>query len=576
MKTTYITLAFALVSSLAWGKSMVLFNADSSCTVMDIASTDSGRFSGGGSALDFFSLGAPTSTSLSTLDSIRFFDGAAVLTPDMLFNAAYAHPAITDSLKTYVTLDLRNRTAADTTVIITDALDLVDMANGGVSNLADVQSALVLVRASVPGNAWVKVYWSAGDDYFGTSNWSSWSLAPGRIFTVNSPNHRYLKLRLVLKAASVSSLPLIKGVTVCADLVPATRYTKALQVSSYDNEKIVTGPYAFGWETRDQAKIADLVTRFRLDTCGTDSATEFGKVVALLDWVARRPKGPSPPDPYPWNLDLVMTTGGTINGHCMSYAEVMVSALTGLGMYARHWAIEGIDNANNHEVVEYWSDHYKKWIYLDPSLDTYYKSVATGIPNSILENHNFYIYRQLMAISVVDAKYHYGVYTPTYNWRGLQGYTTCGYMKLTERNNFHTQPTPIYDGFGWGFCGGFTTFNFWHNWTDWKTPPYYNVHYDCGADTLLTCQSGRVRDYWYTLNQASIKAKRSGESEITAEFGNSQPFFNHYIVSIDGAAATTTASPYTWTLHSGTNTLTVTPVNNYEEEGLTSTISVVY
>jgi hypothetical protein len=426
----------------------------------------------------------------------------------------------------------------------------------------------------VPGGASIKAYWSAGDNYFSSTGWSAWTAAAGLRFEVSAPGRRYLKLRFVLKAASTTSLPQIQGVTVCANLAAGTAYSKPLQVSSFQNERVVTGPYAFGWETRTQAKIAGLITRFRLDTCGTDSSTEFGKVVALLDWVARRPQGSLSARPYPWNLDQVITTGGTINGHCMSYAEVMVSALTGLGHYARHWGIEGITNRNNHEVVEYWSNSYKKWIYLDPSLDTYYKAVATQIPNSILDNHNFYVNNQLLDITVVDAKYHYGVYTPVYNWRGLQGYTTCGFMKLTERNNFHSQASPSYDGFGEGFCG-FSCYNFWHNWTDWATPPYDDVHYDCGGQKP-NCHSGRVRDYWYTLNQASMKVRRSGETAAVVEFGNSQPFFNHYTVSVDQGAGATASSPYTWTLHGGTNVLKVTPVNNYSESGLPSTITIQY
>ena len=571
---TLIIAGFFLTA--AFAGTMVIFRSDGDCGLSSLGVTDSARFSGSASNYSFnvFAGGSGAATPLSAIDSIRFFDGAVRLSAEDLFNAAFAAPAVTDSPITHVTVDLRNRTVNDTAVIITDPIDLLDPANAWITQQAALSEVVVAVKADVPSGAWVRAYWRAGNSYFSETGWTSWSQASNLRWSIGTPGGRYVKLRFVLKAASTTSLPKIQAVTVCGNFQTGTPYTKALTVSSYQNERIITGPYPFGWESRDQAKIRGLITRFRLDTCGAQSSTEFGKVVALNDWVARRRQGSSPGYPYPWDLDRVMTTGGTINGHCMSYAEVMVSALTGLGHHARHWAVEGVDNQNNHEVVEYWSNSLHKWVYLDPSLDTYYIGVPDSTPLSIIEMHNIYINRKLLDITVVDLKYHYGIYTPTYNWRGLQGYSTCGYMKLTERNNFHSQPNPVYDGFGDGFCG-FSGFNWWHNWTDWKTPPYDNVHYDCGGQAP-DCHSGRVRDFWYTLNQASMKAKRTGEQQVTVEFGQSQPFFNHYVVSVDNGNAVTASSPYTWTLHSGTNTLRVTPVDNWNGQGLSSSATVQY
>jgi transglutaminase-like putative cysteine protease len=565
-----------MVWTLANAKTMVIFKAGNDCSVHGLATTDSARFSGSAPSqnLDVYGNLPVHSTALSNIDSICFFDGAIQLTADMLFNAAFAAPAVTDSPITHVTVDLRNRTVNDTAVIITDPIDLLDPSNNLVSHKGALAKAVVVIKADVPSGAWIKAYWSAGNSFFSENGWSAWSPGSGLYLQINSPPGRYLKLRFVLKAASTTQLPKLQGVTVCGNAVPGAAYAKSLQINSYQNEKIITGPYAFGWERRDQSKISGLITRFRLDTCGAQKTTEFEKVVALLDWVARRPKGSLSASPYPWDLDQVISSTGTIRGHCMSYAEVMVSALTGLGLYARHWAIEGIDNMNNHEVVEYWNNSRKKWIYLDPSLDTYYKSTATGQPLSIIEMHNIYITRDLLAIDVVDGQYHYGVYTTLYNWRSKHGYTTCGHMKLTERNNFHSQSSPSFDGFGQGFCG-FSGVNMWHNWTDWKTPPYDNLHYDCGGQKI-TCHSGRVRDFWYTLNQASMKAKRTGEQEITVEFGESQPFFKQYRVSVDGGASTVAASPYVWTLHAGANSLQVVPEDDWGDTGISSTLTVGY
>jgi hypothetical protein len=275
----------------------------------------------------------------------------------------------------------------------------------------------------------------------------------------------------------------------------------------------------------------------------------------------------------------------------MSYAEALITGLTGLGYYARHWAMEGYGSGgptlpNDHEVVEVWSNKYKKWVYQDPSLDTYYADPNTHTPLSILEMHNIFVTTflnpgqtlfdwdsldahiwsiggQNAPIECHDGQYHYGDYDPGYDWGSEHGYTTTGFMRLTERNNFHSQHDPFYPYFGMGL-----DYNWYHSWTDAYAPPY---------NSSITLFSSRVRDFYYTLNQASIKAKRTSETALTLEFGSSQPFFKQFALSVDGGATVTqTGSAYTWTLHAGTNTILVNTEDNWGGCGLSSTLSVTY
>ncbi len=559
---------------------MVSANKNNTYSLFHTSNIDSCNFSENGDSLYIVaSIGTTTVIPVSDIDSIFFVDGAAIYSANSLFNAAYAAPVIMNSNNESVTIDLRNRTKEDSAVIITDPIDLIDNTNNFITNNDSISTVLVKLDATTPSDSKIDIYWSIGDRFFSESGWSGWTKSNGTHFAISptTSGGKYVKFRIVMSPSNDSLLPSIKQLAIFASYSRNRKFTKPLTISSYQNEKIVTGQYPFEWESRENEKISSLISNFRLDTCGNDSSTEFGKVVALLDWVSRRPQGPLSISPYPWNLDLIMTADGTIKGHCMSYSIVMVSALTGLGFYARHWAVEGIDNNNNHEVVEYWSNEYKKWIYLDPSLDTYYKAVSTGTPTSILENHNYYIKRQSQAIDCVDGKYHYGVYTPTYNWRTKHGYTTCGQMKLTERNNFHAQPNPVYNGFGRGFCG-FSHLNWWHNWTDASTPLYTdlaNPQYPCGTGKI-TCHTGRVRDFWYTLNQASIKAKRSGDKEILVEFGQSQPFFSHFIVKTDNTEIESNSATFLWQIVDGENNLEVTPMNSHGELGLSSMLTIRY
>jgi hypothetical protein len=555
-----LLILLGLTAQVFSAKTMVIFTSGTD-SLRSLANLDSARFS---DANFLMHKGASsTSTSLASIDSIRFYDGAAVFTPEMLYNAYTASPMKLTANKASVTLDLRNRTSGFTGEISTDAIDLLDTANADISTLASLSNLTVATQAVIPAGTVITLSYKTGNTFFAENGWSAWTAAPSLNCNLTGLSGRYLKLRWVLQANDTSALPAISKVSVYGNYASLPAYTSAISLTSYENERIITGPYAFGWESRDNAAVNSFTVNNNLATVMAAATGEFNKIYALTDWVARKPQGSYSWSIYPWDINQVYVSD-TIHGHCMSYAEVLITGLTGLGYYARHWAIEEYvpqaDGPNDHEVVEVWSNTLKKWVYQDPSLDTYYANPITGEPLSILEMHD--IYMTSGNITNVDGKYHYGVYTPTYDWHRFQGYATTGFIRLTERNNFHSQPSPVFNDFGNGICG----INAYHCWIDSLTQT---------CDSTITLFSGRKRDFWYTLNQASIKAKRSAEGTLTLEFGNSQPFFHQYAVSVDnGAPVVQTGAGYAWTLHNGMNTLTVTPEDNWGTQGLSSTITL--
>ena len=58
--------------------------------------------------------------------------------------------------------------------------------------------------------------------------------------------------------------------------------------------------------------------------------------------------------------------------------------------HGRHWSIQGIRDTN-HEVPEIWVNDLGKWVFFDPSLDTYYADPRTGKPLNLLEMHKLYL-----------------------------------------------------------------------------------------------------------------------------------------------------------------------------------------
>ena len=64
-------------------------------------------------------------------------------------------------------------------------------------------------------------------------------------------------------------------------------------------------------------------------------------------------------------------------------------------------------------------------------------------------------------------------------------------------------------------------------WVDDKTPP----------KSAVTQWHTRMRDFYWTLDQASLRLVRTADDEVTVELGHSMPFFDRYAVKIDGRDA---------------------------------------
>ena len=93
-----------------------------------------------------------------------------------------------------------------------------------------------------------------------------------------------------------------------------------------------------------------------------------------------------------------------------------------------------------------------------------------------------------------------------WDWEWDHGYMSAGWMQLTPRNNWHSQPEPAFKYFGWGAEGypGFPLY------IDRQTPVPTEE-----ASLWYT----RARDFWWTLNQASFQLVRTGASTLADATG---------------------------------------------------------
>lgn len=476
-------------------------------------------------------------------------------------------------------LDTRNWTAESRGVIVTDVIDLAD--DGLLSEEALVKDLRVTVKADAPAHTEVEATVRTGSTYFQRAEtWSRWVSAEGLI----EPVGRYAQFRVVLIASDPAATPAVRSLAISRRVQVVPRREKVTLVS--DNvQRIVRSPVSFGYERSNHPDLVWLRNTFRLDDVVAGEQTEFGKLRALMHWVAtRRNKRPGPweskGEPYPWNIRRIMTAedGGVIYGHCMSYCEVMITAASALGWHGRHWAIHGVRDTS-HEVPEFWIDELGKWVFFDPSLDTYYADPGTRVPLNLLEMHDLYLRTVLRPgelqqmgrthnedrlkllrgkhpILCVTGDYAYG--RPTkWDWEWDHGYMTAGWLQLTPRNDWHSRPEPAFRWFGQGSEGydGFPLY------LDAQTPLPSKE-----ASLWYT----RKRDLWWTLNQASFRLVRSGERTLLVECGSSKPFFRRYFARIAGGEWKPVEAQFTWNLAPGENRLEVV---SEDQNGKRGTIS---
>jgi hypothetical protein len=507
-----------------------------------------------------------------------------VLNASMLYNAFIAqHVGMQNNT---VQLDQRNTEVSTQGIIITDPISPTDQ---DITNAYTIHRWTIQTDAQIPTGTTLHCFAKTGSSYFSENSWTDWTPIEQN-HTLTSPKGHYLKLKYVFTTTDRALSPSLNSVTLQAE-IEYQPFATPLKIIEQHNEQLITSSYTFDYEHPGEKTIQAFIKTQKLNELIQNQKTDLERFIALNHHIAQLPNTRHNmwSEAYPWTLDQVIQQDNeqtAVKGHCMSYASVLISALTGLGYHARHWAIEGF-RFMNHEVVEVWSNDLQKWIYLDPSLDQHYTDPKTGEPLSLLEMHNIFVNTFFEAgenllmpmeqqreriqekggknapIHCQDQGYHYGTFTTNYDWGWFHGYLAAGFLRLTTRNNFHSQPEPAFNFFGEGNDEDYG----FPSWVDAKTPP---------KTDQVKIFSGRKRDFYWTLNQATYRAIRTSENTLTIELANTQPFFSHYHITTNGTPHTTTNHTYLLTLTKGENTFSVTPIDKYKKEGIKSQFTLIF
>lgn len=446
----------------------------------------------------------------------------------------------------------------------------------------------------------VKAFVRFGSSPFvGDQSWSAWQpLEGGREYSLS--DKRFLQWKAELSTSDPLRTPEIRGIrinTSWEDRSPNNNL--GLQAHVVSNGKIVLPSYPFSYENLNHLELKKFREDHKLDQIVKGAGSEFEVMMRLLNWAYRVP---ITHEVYSWNWNDATVTPviaeGTgmprlngpffkdrrMSGMCLFPTQALIGAFLSMGYQARHININS-EGMSGHEVTEVWSNELNKWIYMDPTIDTYYFNSETGVPYNLLEIHNLLVEQMPRAdswkrpfvpemgkevvsrikVGMRQGNNPFSIINAPGDNGGSWALETMGHFRIIPRNDFLTKPLPVPVGQGntmWGWDG-------YLNWFDDIFPKRYEYQR----------YTNRSQDFYQPLNQAKITLFETSKPGILrVELDNFTPGgFNNYQVAIDSENwLTQSQSSWNWELKSGLNNIKVRTKNSRGILGPISHLQVNY
>ena len=407
--------------------------------------------------------------------------------------------------------------------------------------------------------------------------WSSWEELGDAGGILAHPRGRFLQIAVALSSPDPLQSPRLKNLRIEADPVCSADWTSRLRVLEQHNELIVRSSIPFVYEPLDHPRLKKLRQDYKLDDVVRGAKGELELMLRLAQWACNYWDWPDHIGEYypPWDALEILKPyrdGRTTGGFCLQFNLVFLQACESFGFPGRVISIsQGPLQAQcpggGHEIVELWSNEWKKWVYLDGALAWYIVDPKTGVPLSIWELRQ----RQLPtlrgeaveAVRVVEAE---RTRNKQFVWNGLGGPEPLNWyleLRMIPRSNFLQQrsPLPLNQGTDeWSWTGHYV-------WTDAAAP----------AGLLFNHRVTKHNDFEWTLNQAYFvlePAKEPGTFRVHLD--TETPSFDTFLAEVDSGDRQAVSSGFTWSLHPGTNSLRVRPRNVLGREGIPSWIKLEY
>ena len=452
-------------------------------------------------------------------------------------------------------------------------LPVMDVANLEGKTLAPPLTAPGPLRVSVStvpdSRGAVTLRVRSGSTYVpNAKTWSGW-MPLEHDGSLKASRGRFVQLEATLTTADPLVTPRLGEITLATTPTLARDWTKAIKVVDYHNEEIVRTSIPFRYEPFTQPKLKELRTRYKLDDIVSGAKTEFDIITKLAAWSSRQWKWGEDhlKESYPpWDALEILKRGADgkpVGGFCQQYDLVLLQACESFGIPGRGISIcegkLGRPEGGGHEPTEFWSNQFRKWVYVDGMGAWYVEDSASSVPLSIWEVRRRQV-RVLLGQEVEPTRIVHFAET-VHEWSRLDAGFAFVELKLIPRSNFLDQkwPLPLNQGMSETFWTGHCV------WTD-ADAPAEPVH-----PNLIT----RHGNFEWTLNQAHYTLEpTSTEGEFLVHLDTETPGFERFLAEIDGGEKSPVTAIFPWKLHAGRNRLKVWPRNDAGRDGIASWIEL--
>jgi len=455
----------------------------------------------------------------------------------------------------------------ETAEVLSDYLELASFVSGDPVKPAVRlrRLALDLDKLTPPGTSVAVDVRGGSTPAYAPGTWTPWTPL-AKLAERDEQGWRFVQWRAKLGTADRRVTPLIRKLTVLADLDVTAKPAESVKVAAADNPPIIRGYYNFTFQDAAEPRLAALRDRYRLDEVVAHCSSEFEKFRVLAFWVRSMWRDGWGKHTYqlhtPWDalISLELAPQYKASGMCVIYSNTFVQCALAVGLQARGIILD------HHFVTEVWSNEYKKWLTFDiaASVDSLRSAfhMKDDTPLCALETHSLAREGKKDQIWIVPA----GPY-PKINGADQKKENMLGPNEwearfgMPLRNNYLTSWLPgelehgfqqyHYDGYLW--------------WKDAALPKYEEYTY----------QTSHPRDFYWTINQAQVFLSATDKPrELRVQLDTVTPNFAGYRVRLDGGEWRESPAEFAWTLHAGANTLEAKPVNAFQKDGITSLVKI--
>jgi len=436
----------------------------------------------------------------------------------------------------------------------------------------------IAVEGEIGPAGGIRVRARTGDAYVPTeTHWTDWQELGETGGVVRSPRGRYVQVEVDLSSRDPLRSPQLRAVRVEAKPTGPQDWTARLRVLEEHNAEIVRTSIPFEYEPLDHPRLKRLRTEYKLDEVVQGAQSELELLLRLAQWACNHWDWPNHiGECYPpWDALEILKPyqdGKPTGGFCLQYNVVFLQACESFGFVGRAVSISpgscyGRLGGGGHEIVEIWSNEWKKWVYVDGALAWYIVDEKTGVPLSIWEmrQHQLPTLRgePVEPVRVVAAE---RTKNKQFGWKGLAGPDPLNWyleLRMIPRSNFlqAKSPLPLNQGTDeWCWTGHYV-------WTDAEVP----------AGLLFGHRVTKREDFEWTLNQAHyVLEPDKAPGVFRVHLDTETPSFETFLAEIDGGEKKSVAPVFAWTLHPGKNQLRVRPRNVAGREGIPSWIALEY